>query len=125
MGKLIGWVLLVLGLLVLITLSLPAKSATFRGNQATCDSLSMTAFDVVSMRDAGIGWGEFQPWIKDSLDAAVPNPDSYVKDQDDVNFILGWFKRIYDSQIDPASAANAIYSDCMKKPVSVKRGIMI
>lgn len=109
-----------IGLLLGVFYMANANAATFRGNAEVCSSLSMTAMEVAGMRDAGVPWDAFGPWIKGALDEALVNPASYVKDQDDVNFIYEWFKRIYDEPaLSGVAAAALVERDCMTKPVSV------
>lgn len=109
-----------IGLLLGVFFMANANAATFRGNAEVCSSLGMTAMEVAGMRDAGVPWDAFGPWIKGALDEAVQNPESYVKDQDDVNFIMTWFKRIYDEPgLSGVAAAVLIERDCLTKPVSV------
>lgn len=116
---LLGAALLILGL----TYMAPAGAATFRGDQASCDHLSAFAGQVAELRDSGTAWEQFEAWIKLSLERARENPDSYVKDQDDVDFVMAAFKRIYDNpQMTPEQAVSITSAECMKRPTSLKHG---
>lgn len=109
-----------IGLLLGVFYMADANAQTFRGDELTCRSLASTAFDVAAMRDAGVPWDTFGPWIKNALEQAKENPESYVKDQEDIDFIYGWFKRIYDAPtMSPETAEALINRDCMKKPMRV------
>ena len=73
-----------------------ATAATL-GDRASCVSLADVAADVVDIRDSGVPWDTFEPWIKNALSVARAGDTSYVRTQDDADFVLRWFKRIYDT----------------------------
>lgn len=109
-----------IGLLLGVLFMANASAATFRGDAEVCASLGGAAGEVAGMRDAGVPWDAFGPWIGESLKEALQNPASYVKDDEDVAFIMGWFKRIYDEPgMSPAAAAVLVERDCMTKPASI------
>ncbi len=112
--------------LVLSFACLTANAATFRGDEAICNSLAATAYDVVGLRDAGVGWDVFHPWISGALKDALMNPASYVKDQDDVEFVLKWFGHIYATPaLSGLAAVQVVQQECMKKPLSLKRKVVV
>lgn len=121
-GSWIRWGVVVFIVLGIATCTMLSRAATFRGDAQTCASISLVAINVVEMRDGGMGWDVFEPMLRGSLDVALQEPESYVKDQDDVRFITRVFKRIFDHpNVDVVAAMTAIEKECMQKPVSIKR----
>lgn len=124
MARLIWRVILVWLAVGLAWLSLgpTANATTMRGDPLVCSSFSMAAYDVAQMRDAGVPWETFAPWITNALDEALKNPNSYVKDVDDVAYIFGWFKRIWDNpKTEAVEIVRLVEADCLKQPSSFKR----
>lgn len=96
-----------------------ADAAPFRGDRAACENMGGHALNVVQMRDAGVPWKEFEAWLHPQLDSSVKEEGTYIKSQGDVDYVLMWFKRIYDEpQVRAAEFYSRIYLDCMKKPAS-------
>ena len=121
--KRIVLVWLAAGLLWLAFGPSPSQAATMRGNVEICSSFGATVYDVGQMRDSGIPWETFGPWIIERVANALTDPRSYIKDAEDVSFVLDWFKRVYDSpNTEALELAITADADCMKTPAAFKHG---
>lgn len=99
----------------LLIFSGPLGAATFRGDEASCEHLATFGARVAMMREEGVPWDVFAGQLNVSLEIARTNPDSYVKDQDDVDFVMKWFKTVYDNPaMQPEVAYTNIKTECMR-----------
>lgn len=89
-------------------------AATFNGDEQICRNLAGASYNVAEMRDAGVTWEMFEPWIGTQLLEAMSNPDSYIKTADDAAFVIQQFKRIFDEpKLEGIEAIDLIYKACM------------
>lgn len=97
----------------------PLQAATFSGDQDSCENLSMVAGRVAATRDDGMPWEELEARMNFSLAMAQENPDSYVKTVEDAAWILGVFKRIYETKVTPEEAYSHMMVACMRNDKSI------
>lgn len=108
----------VLGAVLMLGAMTFVHAATFRGDQASCDHLSMFAAHTAEVRDSGGNRQEFLDFVEQSLAAARNNPESYIKDQDDVNFVMNVVKRVFDNpSMTEEQAYTSTSEECLRKPV--------
>ena len=99
------------------------QAATFRGNAEVCAAITVTAYDAAQMRDAGIPWEVFGPWIADRITQVKGDPLSYIQDDEDAMYMMNLFKFIWDNpMVEAAELISMVEADCMKAPVSYKKG---
>lgn len=111
-----------IGVLLGMLFVVNAYSATFRGEMLVCQRLGQIVSNVADLRDAGVPWATFEPWMQANVDAGLADPDSFVKDAEDAAFIMRWVKRVYDTPGATGQAlAKEVTTDCMRKPVTTRR----
>lgn len=96
-----------------------AQAASFSGNQESCEALSSVAGRVAATRDSGMPWEELEARMNFSLAVAQENPDSYVKNEADANWIMSVFKRIYETGVTPEEAYSHTMVACMRNDKSI------
>lgn len=95
-----------------------ANAMTIRGDHNSCYSLALASEKAVYYRDSG---QPFEPENKatllEALEAAKGNPNSFIKDDDDVKLVVELFGNIWKTDDDVATSVNNVYLGCMAKAV--------
>lgn len=117
----IVWVLLIIAL---AAISLAAEAAKLRGEHESCVVVGHVIVQAGDMRDNGVPWETAQIRFKELLDDARNNPASFVQNDEDAEFIMKAFKRLWDDPKQPSFiVATEVYRQCMGSINKVRRKV--
>lgn len=101
---------------LLLGLAMPWSFAmTIKGQLEVCASFAEFVSSTVSVRDAGIGWAEFEAWLNPALERSLITEGSYVQDLEDAAYVYAILKDVWESQDDAVMVLGKVYEGCMAK----------
>lgn len=109
-----GYLTLIAVGVVMVCCSVAADAATIRGSAESCGYLvaSSNHLYIRSAFDSRT-WEEVRAELGAAVYRARNNPASYVRDDDDVAYVLKVFERVWRAQTD-VGLSESIYDECVK-----------
>lgn len=104
-----------------------AIAAPLRGDRGACEVLGNTVVQAGDMREAGVPWEVARDRLKEMVDAAAKNPESFVTEKSAQEFVMRAFQRLWIEANDPAFViATRVYNECMlSQQKLMKKKVMI
>ena len=93
-----------------------ANAMTIRGNQGKCVALAEDVMTISEIRDSGAKWSDLQAQLEPQFTKVVGQPDSYIKDREDFDYVMKAFEFSFQVPNVPGlDVAKAVYAHCMSK----------